>query len=714
MAAYREVLTARFPLIDHDLLEYVTGVLESGSDDFESAEDINEAVGGFLLEVAGEKASNLVDQVCEQLSKVLKLNYTGGDSSCSALLDAPVYLADIIDAEDVTSTDDPSIWIAKKEAISNVDKQKLKKAEAKIKAKQEKRSLKDDLPKTSSNGSMTASASQALSRRDQKLEESGTNRSTDIKIENFDVAFGDKVLLKNANMLLAYGRRYGLVGRNGIGKSTLLHMISSGELRIQSHISVLHVEQEVIGDGILAIDSVLECDTIRNDLLEEEKRLTEQLQATSPGSTDSKQSQRLSEVYQKLEEIEADKAPAKAAMIMAGLGFSSTMQVQPTREFSGGWRMRIALARALFSNPDLLLLDEPTNMLDIKAILWLENYLQTWRTTLLVVSHDRNFLDQVCTDVLHLFSQQLDCYRGNYSQFVITKSERLKNQQKEYEAQLQKRQHLQVFIDRFRYNANRAALVQSKIKEIERMPELKAVERESEVTLKFPSDFEKLSPPVLQLADVMFCYTQEKVLFSGVDLSADLDSRICIVGENGTGKTTLLKILLGDLNPVDGIRHAHRNLRIGYFTQHHIDQLNMNQSAIEFLATKYPNKPLEEYRRQLGSYGVSSDLATRSVASLSGGQKSRVAFAAMSMNRPNFYILDEPTNHLDIETVEALGKALTDFKGGVILVSHDESLIQLVCRELWVCGKGTVKAMEGGLDEYKSILRMEFEAQYNS
>ncbi|XP_033109792.1 ATP-binding cassette sub-family F member 3-like [Anneissia japonica] len=716
MAAYSEVITSNFPSIDSELLEYVTGVLESGSDDFESEEDVNEAVGGILVEVAGEDEMQLVSQVCQQLCKILKLNSRGTDSASATLLDAPVHLAEIVEAQEVILSDDASIWMAKKEAVSNVDKRKLEKAEAKIKAKQEKRSMKDDVPKTNSNGNstMTASASQATSRRDQKLEESGTNRSTDIKIENFDVAFGEKVLLNSANLLLAFGRRYGLVGRNGIGKSTLLHMISSGELRIQSHISVLHVEQEVIGDDTLAIDSVLECDTVRNNLLIEEKQLSEQLQATSPGSTDSKQSQRLNEVYQALEEIEADKAPAKAAMILAGLGFSSAMQVQCTREFSGGWRMRIALARALFSKPDLLLLDEPTNMLDIKAILWLENYLQAWPTTLLVVSHDRNFLDQISTDVLHLFSQKVDHYRGNYSQFVTTKDEKLKNQQREYEAQLQKRQHLQVFIDRFRYNANRAALVQSKIKEIERMPELKAVEKESEVVLKFPSEFEKLSPPVLQLSDVMFSYTKDKVIFSGVDLSADLDSRICIVGENGTGKTTLLKILLGDLNPVDGIRHAHRNLRISYFTQHHVDQLNMNQSAIEFLASKYPNKPLEEYRRQLGSYGVTGDLATRSVASLSGGQKSRVAFAVMAMNRPNFYILDEPTNHLDIETVEALGMALKEFKGGVVLVSHDECLIRLVCKELWVCGNGTVKAMEGGLDEYKSILEKEFEAQYNS
>ncbi|XP_030631609.1 ATP-binding cassette sub-family F member 3 isoform X2 [Chanos chanos] len=462
---------------------------------------------------------------------------------------------------------------------------------------------------------------------------------------------------------------------------------------------------EVAGDDTPALQSVLESDNIREELLKEECLLNSRV---ANGTADGQESIRLSEIYAKLEDIEADKAPARASVILAGLGFSPKMQKQTTKEFSGGWRMRLALARALFAKPDLLLLDEPTNMLDVRAILWLENYLQTWQSTILVVSHDRNFLNAVVTDIIHLHSQRLESYRGNYENFVKTKEDRLKNQQREYEAQLQYREHIQVFIDRFRYNANRAAQVQSKLKLLEKLPELKPVEKESEVILRFPDNFEKLSPPILQLDEVEFYYSPDHPLFTGLCVSADLESRICIVGENGAGKSTVLKLLMGELTPVTGIRHAHRNLKIGYFSQHHVDQLDLNVSSVELLLNKFPGRSEEEYRHQLGSYGISGELATRPVASLSGGQKSRVAFAQMTMPCPNFYILDEPTNHLDMETIEALAKALNKFKGGVVLVSHDERLIRQVCKELWVCEGGKVHRVDGGFDEYKDILHEQF------
>lgn len=370
--------------------------------------------------------------------------------------------------------------------------------------------------------------------------------------------------------------------------------------------------------------------------------------------------------------------------------------------------MRLALARALFARPDLLLLDEPTNMLDVRAILWLESYLQTWQSTILVVSHDRNFLNAVATDIIHLHSQRLDMYRGDFENFIKIKEERLKNQQREYEAQQQYREHIQVFIDRFRYNANRASQVQSKLKLLEKLPALKPVDKESEVIIRFPDGFEKFSPPILQLDEVDFYYEPSHYIFHSLSVSADLESRICVVGENGAGKSTMLKILMGELAPVRGIRHAHRNLKIGYFSQHHVDQLDLNISAVELLARKFPGKTEEEYRHQLGSYGISGELAVRPVASLSGGQKSRVAFAQMTMPCPNFYILDEPTNHLDMETIEALAKALNKFRGGIILVSHDERFIRLVCQELWVCENGTVTRIEGGFDQYRDILKEQF------
>uniref|UniRef100_A0A8D0H9S5 ATP-binding cassette sub-family F member 3 n=1 Tax=Sphenodon punctatus TaxID=8508 RepID=A0A8D0H9S5_SPHPU len=620
------------------------------------------------------------------------------------LLDAPIQLSQIKENYDPGTDLLPGLLL-KRGPGSIVNARKLEKAEAKLKAKQDKKQERDSLKPMGPVVLEEASASQASSKKEARMETSGKNKSYDVRIENFDMSFGERVLLAGADLNLAFGRRYGLVGRNGLGKTTLLKMIASGSLRIPSHISILHVEQEVAGDETPALQSVLECDTTRESLLQEEKELTARI---NTGRADGTEGARLSEIYAKLEEIEADKAPARASVILAGLGFNAKMQQQTTKEFSGGWRMRLALARALFARPDLLLLDEPTNMLDVRSIIWLENYLQTWQPTILVVSHDRNFLNAVATDIIHLHSQRLDSYRGDFENFMKIKEERLKNQQREFEAQQQYREHIQVFIDRFRYNANRASQVQSKLKLLEKLPELKPVDKESEAVMKFPDGFEKFSPPILQLDEVDFCYDPNCYIFRSLSVSADLESRICVVGENGAGKSTMLKILMGDLAPVQGVRHAHRNLKIAYFSQHHVDQLDLNISATQLLAKKFPGKTEEEYRHQLGSYGVSGELAVRPVASLSGGQKSRVAFAQMTMPCPNFYILDEPTNHLDMETIEALANALNKFRGGVILVSHDERFIRLVCQELWVCENATVKRIEGGFDEYRDILQEQF------
>uniref|UniRef100_A0A3Q1F871 ATP binding cassette subfamily F member 3 n=1 Tax=Acanthochromis polyacanthus TaxID=80966 RepID=A0A3Q1F871_9TELE len=430
-------------------------------------------------------------------------------SQKQVLLDAPVQLSQI-SADNVSADKDvQGIWMMKRPQNTTVDAKKLEKAEAKLKAKHERRNEKDSQKASGPLVLEEASASQASSKKDNRVDQSGKNRSYDIRIENFDVSFGERCLLQGAELSLASGRRYGLIGRNGLGKTTLLKMLASRNLRVPGHISILHVEQEVAGDETTALQSVLESDTQREDLLHEEKTLNARI------------------------------ANGTASVILAGLGFSPRMQQQATKEFSGGWRMRLALARALF----------PTNMLDVRAILWLENYLQTWQSTILVVSHDRNFLNAVVTDIIHLHSQRLDSYRGDYENFIKTKEDRLKNQHREYEAQLQYRQHIQVFIDRFRYNANRAAQVQSKLKLLEKLPELKPIEKETEVTLRFPDNFEKLSPPILQLDEVEFYYTPDQRLFSGLNLSADLESRICIVGENGAGKTTVLKLLMGELTP---------------------------------------------------------------------------------------------------------------------------------------------------------------------
>ncbi|XP_033894293.2 ATP-binding cassette sub-family F member 3-like [Acipenser ruthenus] len=708
MATYVEIVRSEFPEIDSEVFDYITGVLDCGGADFVDGEEVFEAVGGVLQGVSADsKNEDDIRDICQQMFNTLKLNDCNSAKQ-QVLLDAPVQLSALSSARDcgTASNDIQGIWMIKRGQNSKaVDAKRLEKAEAKLKAKHERRTEKDSQKVTVPLVLEEASASQASNRKDTRIETSGKNKTYDIRIENFDVSYGERSLLQGAEVTLSYGRRFGLVGRNGLGKTTLLKMMASRSLRVPTHISILHVEQEVAGDETPALQSVLESDSVREGLLREERELNTRI---SNGQADGMESVKLTEVYAKLEEIEADKAPARASVILAGLGFSAKMQQQTTKEFSGGWRMRLALARALFAKPDLLLLDEPTNMLDVKAILWLENYLQTWQSTILVVSHDRNFLNAVATDIIHLHSQRLDTYRGDYENFVKTKEDRQKSQLREYEAQKQYRDHIQVFIDRFRYNANRAAQVQSKLKLLEKLPELKPVEKEAEAVLRFPDNFEKLSPPVLQLDEVEFYYSPDRHIFKNLCVSADLESRICIVGENGAGKSTMLKLLMGELSPVSGVRQGHRNLKIGYFSQHHVDQLDLNVNSVELLLNKFPGRTEEEYRHQLGGYGITGELAVRPVASLSGGQKSRVAFAQMTMPCPNFYILDEPTNHLDMETIEALAKALNKFKGGVVLVSHDERLIRMVCKELWVCENGTVRRIDGGFDEYREILQEQF------
>ncbi|CAH3134847.1 unnamed protein product [Pocillopora meandrina] len=706
LATCRRILTDKFPAIDDELFKYVTDILESGVDDFESGEDIYDAVGSILAEVAGDEGEDEIIDLCNQLLSTLKGDGCSGtdtDQNAHKLLHAPVNLQEMAKKLETQRDDDASsIWIVKRENNTVVDQKKLQKAEAKLKAKQEKRAQEDE-PINEIRGRQidNASASQSSNKRENKLEASGNNKSRDIRIENFDLSYAERVLLKEADLSLIFGRRYGLVGRNGIGKTTLITMLSRRELFVPSHISILCVQQEVKGDETQVLQSVLECDTERENLLQEERKL---LALSGPKSdTSDSTSSRLAQVYARMQEIEADKAPARASSILAGLGFSTKMQNQQTKELSGGWRMRLALARTLFSRPDLLLLDEPTNMLDLKAVLWLEKYLLNWPCTLLVVSHDRTFLDAVVTDIIHMHSQRLESYRGNYENFVKTMTEKLTNQQREYEAQQMHRQHLQAFVDRWRYNAKRASLAQSRLKALEKLPDLQPVVVDPPVVLKFP-ECEKLSPPLLQLDEVTFYYEKGKVVLNKVSLSANQESRIALVGENGQGKTTFLKLLRGDLEPVSGLKFAHRNLKIGYFSQHHVDQLGSELTPLALLASKFPGQHEEEYRRQLGRYGVIGDLAIRPVRSLSGGQKSRVVMALMSMIRPHFLILDEPTNHLDVETIEALGVALNNYMGGVIMVTHDERLVRNVCKEVWLCSNGSIIRQDGGFDQYRKLL----------
>ena len=420
--------------------------------------------------------------------------------------------------------------------------------------------------------------------------------------------------------------------------------------------------------------------------------------------------QTLGDVQSKLAEMESDKAESRAATILAGLGFSPERQQFATKTFSGGWRMRLALARALFCEPDLLLLDEPSNMLDVPSVTFLGTYLQTYPSTVLVVSHDRAFLNEVATDIIHQHSERLDYYKGaNFESFYATKEERRKTAQREYENQMGQRAHLQAFIDKFRYNAAKSSEAQSRIKKLEKMPVLEAPESEYTVHFKFP-DVEKLSPPIVQMTDVNFGYSKDKPLLKHVDLDIQLDSRIGIVGPNGAGKTTVLKLLIGALTATSGLISQNPRLRIGFFAQHHVDALDLTTSAVGFMAKTYPGKQDEEYRRHLGAFGITGMTGLQKMELLSGGQKSRVAFACLSLQNPHILVLDEPSNHLDIEAMDALSTALNQFKGGVLMVSHDVTMLQTVCTSLWVCDNGTVEKFPGDVQAYKRRITAQADA----
>ncbi|EGG12464.1 uncharacterized protein MELLADRAFT_32830, partial [Melampsora larici-populina 98AG31] len=583
---------------------------------------------------------------------------------------------------------------------SRVDVTKLAKAEAKLRAKREKK--KDKFVEFEESRLVKARDAQK-SYEELFLEVNPLNaaalakgKSKDVHVDNIDVNFGSNKILSNAKLDLAYGRRYGLIGRNGIGKSTLLRNMALREVAIPTHITILYVEQEVLGDETSAIDSVLKADVWRERLLTEETELNATLSAPDlPGGADSAEARaasrerelaavRLGEVHQLLIDIDAETGPSRAAELLAGLGFSADDQGRPTKTFSGGWRMRLSLARALFCRPDLLLLDEPSNNLDLNALAWLEDYLQTWPGSLLVVSHDRAFLDAVATDIIHQHSQRLDYYKGNFTQFYATKSERAKNQRREFEAQEQYKAHLQAFIDRWRYNANRAAQAQSKIKILEKLPELEPPEDDDVVHFKFAST-DKLTPPLLQLNDCAFGYSDDRpMILKDVNIDVTMESRLGLIGPNGAGKSTLLKLLIGELQPTSGQQNRNSRLRISYFAQHHVDQLDLNLSPVSFLASRMPGKSDQEYRSHLGSFGLTGLTGLQQISTLSGGQKSRVAFALLSLQQPHILVLDEPTNHLDIEGLDALMDALSKWNGGVIVVSHDSRFIHTVCKELWV------------------------------
>ncbi|CAI4222342.1 unnamed protein product [Auanema sp. JU1783] len=533
--------------------------------------------------------------------------------------------------------------------------------------------------------------------------------SMDIKVENFDIAAQGKLLFNKANLTISYGRRYGLVGPNGMGKTTLLKHIGARKLAIPSHIDLLYCEQEIAVDSTSAIDTVVKSDKVRLALLDEEAALTAKLEEGDTSITG-----RLQEVSQELRDIGADAAEPKARRILAGLGFNKVMQEKAVQDFSGGWRMRISLARALFLEPTLLMLDEPTNHLDLNAVIWLDNYLQTWKKTLLIVSHDQGFLDSVCSDIIHLDDQQLHYYKGNYTLFKKMYVQKLKEQVKAYEMQ----QKALVAAKKSGKSAKQAEeeikqkMLNKQNKQTKSKkgsasmgdegdaPPPQLIQKAKEYLVKFAfPDPSPLPPPVLGLHDVSFQYG-DNVLFKNVEFGVDMESRIAVVGPNGVGKSTLLKLLVGKIEPTSGEFRKHRQLRIGWFDQHANEALNMEMTPVEYLTVKFQIN-YQDARKHLGTTGLAGHAHTVKIKDLSGGQKSRVALAQLVLSAPDLLVLDEPTNNLDIESIDALASAIEEFGGGVIMVTHDERLIRKTSCSLWVVEDHNIAEIDGGFDDYK-------------
>ena len=503
-----------------------------------------------------------------------------------------------------------------------------------------------------------------------------------------------RVLFDGASMTLSKSHKVGLVGPNGAGKTTLFRLIAGeaspdgGSVSLAGRVRIGRVTQEAPSGPMSLLDTVLAADTEMASLTAEAET------ATDP--------HRIAEIHTRLADLEAHAAPARAAAILAGLGFDEAAQGRPCSEFSGGWRMRVALSGVLFSRPDLLLLDEPTNHLDLEATIWLENYLANWSGTMLVISHDRDLLNRAVNGIVHLEGGKLIRYQGNYDRFVRTRNEHLAHQAAQRERQLAERKHMQAFIDRFRAKASKARQAQSRIKMLAKMEPIAGVVEGRTTTFHFP-DASPLPPPIVALDEVVAGYNGRAVL-DRLNLRIDMDDRIAILGANGNGKSTLVKILGDRLKPMGGELRKSAKLRVGYFAQHQAEELDLDATPLGELGRRMGISNATRLRGHLGRFGFGADKAETRIADLSGGEKARLLFCLMSIEAPHILLLDEPTNHLDVDAREALAEALNDFEGAVILVSHDANLIELVCDRLWLVAGGTCAPYDGDLSDYRRLL----------
>ncbi|MGI9412840.1 MAG: ABC-F family ATP-binding cassette domain-containing protein [Hyphomicrobiales bacterium] len=517
-----------------------------------------------------------------------------------------------------------------------------------------------------------------------------------ITIQDLTYRIEGRLLFDGAGVTVPEGHKVGLVGRNGSGKTTLLRLLlgeltpESGSIDVPRRARIGSVEQEAPGDDLSILETVLAADIERAELLAraETEQSAEDIAATQL----------------RLVDIDAHTAPSRAASILHGLGFPADTHDTPCREFSGGWRMRVALAATLLSEPDVLLLDEPTNYLDLEGTIWLETYIRRYPHTVLMVSHDRDLLNAAVGSILHLDQARLKFYTGGYDRFERTRREQqaleLKLKQKQDDA----RRHMQAFVDRFRYKASKARQAQSRLKALERMRPIASVVAETVHPFSFPAPAKELAPPLVTLEETSVGYAPGVPVLSDLNLRLDPDDRIGLLGANGNGKSTFAKLIAGRLEPQGGtLRHSHK-LRVGYFAQHQLDELDAKQTPYDYVRDLMPEATEAQRRARIGQFGFGIEKANTKIGNLSGGEKARMLFTLAAFHGPHILILDEPTNHLDVDSREALVHALNDYEGAVILISHDRHLIETSADRLWLCDQGTVLPFDGDLEDYRKLV----------
>ena len=520
-----------------------------------------------------------------------------------------------------------------------------------------------------------------------------------LHINELSFRHGERVLFDRASAAFSDGWKVGLVGRNGAGKSTLLRLIQrqmeadSGDINLMGRTRIGSVPQDPPGGDISVLDAVLAADTERSTLLAEAETCHDGL--------------RLSEIHARLDEIGAAAAPARAASILNGLGFDNEKQSRPCGEFSGGWRMRVALAGTLFSDPDLLILDEPSNHLDLEAMLWLTEHLKRFRNTVLMVSHDRDLLNDVCDHIVHIDQQKLVPYTGNYDFFERTRAERLANDAAQQTKVAAQRKHMQAFVDRFKAKASKARQAQSRMKMIEKLGPVASVPIEEQIKFNFPSP-EPLASPIETLDEVSVGYPDGPLVLKKLDLRIDMEDRIALLGQNGNGKSTFIRLISQRLEPREGKLKKAPKLRVGYFSQDQEESLDYEATPFDHMNRALgPGAGEAKVRAQLGRFGFSRDRANLKIAVMSGGEKTRLLLALATRNAPHMLLLDEPTNHLDMDARASLVEAINDFEGAVVLVSHDTHLVKMVADTLWLVGGGTVTNFDGDIDDYQAKLLKE-------